>query len=660
MRENADTKQLQSLPVIKTKKGWTKKIRPGLSLLVKSDLNLGTLTSRLTLSGVSTFAQKPSLVGPDHLKELFEHALGIIPKDAIADTPLFLLATAGVRLLPELERKELLKQICSYTRSNTNFLLPDCDIHIQAIPGETEGLYGWIAANYLLGGFDSPEEHVHGKGHHTYGFLDMGGASAQIAFAPNATEAVRHAEDLKMLRLRTVDGTSAEYKVFVTTWLGFGVNEARKRYVEALLEASGNLDIDELPDPCLPTGLSISTTGDILLPSDTIHGKTPHLIGTGHFDECLRKTYPLLDKDAPCEDQPCLLHGVHVPAIDFDVNHFVGVSEYWHTTHGIFEMAHKDKAYDFNTYQQRVDEFCSKDWSTINKGIEAHTWGKKVDSQTALEVCFKASWLINVLHEGIGIPRVGLENTKTSSLNGTKEILSHAKEKGYTDSFQAVNKIADTEVSWTLGKILLYASSEIPPPTSSSLPVGFGSNILGVPADFQYPGTNSTLSLSPSDLDPDSETPDLHDTLFSSATPRRLPGLILFVAILALGLYLLLGRDRRRSLFHKIPSKRRKYPFPFLSKLPFLSPRPTYDRILEEGTLAPPGDFELGVVDEDEYSDDSAGSKAERASGWATPIVKGERFVARTESKERLVGMGERSRRGSPARWKRVGKVNED
>ena len=615
---------------------------------------------------MSTFASKPNLVGPDHLKELFEHALDIVPKDAIADTPIFLLATAGVRLLPELERKELLTHICSYTRSNTNFLLPDCDIHIQAIPGDTEGLYGWIAANYLLGGFDSPKEHTHGKGHHTYGFLDMGGASAQIAFAPNATEAERHAGDLKMLRMRTLDGTLTEYKVFVTTWLGFGVNEARKRYVEALLKASGDPDIEELPDPCLPAGLSISATGDILLPSDTIKGKTPHLIGTGHFDECLRKTYPLLDKDAPCEDEPCLLHGVHVPAIDFDVNHFVGVSEYWHTTHEVFEKAHKDKAYDFNTYQQRVKEFCSQDWSTINKGIEAHTWGKKVDSQTALEVCFKASWLINVLHEGIGIPRVGLENMQTSSLNGTKEILTHAKEKGFTDSFQAVDKIADTEVSWTLGKILLYASSQIPPISPSSLPVGFGSNTPGIPPDFQYPGINSTLPSSGAlssdleDFDTDSDTPDLHDTLFSSATPRRLPGFILFLAILALGLYLLLGRDRRRSLLHKLPSKPRKHPFPFLSKIPFLSARPTYERVLEDGALAPPGDFELGIVDEDEYSDDSTGSKAERASGWATPLVKGERLVARTESKERLVGMGERSRRGSPVRWKRIGKVSED
>jgi Golgi nucleoside diphosphatase len=212
-----------------------------------------------------------------------------------------------------------------------------------------------------------------------------------------------------------------------------------------------------------------------------------YLLGTGRFDECLRQTYPLLDKDAPCADEPCLLHGVHVPAIDFDVNHFIGISEYWHTTHEIFDMGYRDKAYDFNTYQKRVNAFCSQDWAAIDSGISESRWGSKVDRVTASEVCFKASWIINMLHSGIGIPRVGLEDTKVSGHNGTKEVLQQGKKKGFLDPFQAVNKIDTTEVSWTLGKVVLYASSQVPGVEESALPVGFGSNEPGIPGDFQYP-----------------------------------------------------------------------------------------------------------------------------------------------------------------------------
>ena len=604
---------------------------------------------RLHYLGISTFGDKPNLVGPDHLKELFDHALGIVPEDAVSDTPIFLLATAGMRLLKEQARKELLRQICTYARQNTKFSLPDCNLHIQVIPGETEGLYGWIAANYLLGGFDNPEDHSHGKGHHTYGFLDMGGASAQIAFAPNATEAEKHAEDLQLLRMRTIDGAASEYKVFVTTWLKFGMNEARRRYVEALLEASHAADAGELPDPCMPSGLSRKPDGTVIPTDSKDLDDVPFLIGTGRFKECLRQTYPLLGKDAPCEDTPCLLNGVHVPAIDFDVNHFVGVSEYWHTTHEIFEMAHKDKAYDFNTYQQRVMEFCSQDWETIAAGVKEHKWGKKVDEQSAADMCFKASWLINMLHEGIGIPRVGLEDTKLGDHNGTKAVLDHAKDKGFLDPFQAVDKIKDTEVSWTLGKIVLYAASQVPPGNDSVLPVGFGSNVPGIPPDFQYAGSKHA----PVPTDPfDDTTEDVSDHVIDEideiqkslfpTTSRRTPGFLLFLLILFIAIYLLLGRERRSRLWRRFTrgggGKRRRF---FGGKLFGHAAGPSYERVLESGEAA--NAFELADADSDEneHSDSSDGTRVGRSSGWATPRISKPGFENATGYFDNIVSQGQ-------------------
>ena len=642
-REGASSKELHSLPVLKTRDEWTKKTHPG----------------------VSTFGESPDLVGPDHLQPLLDHALQYIPDDAIEDTPLFLLATAGMRLLPEVQRNALLEQICSFTRSYTRFLIPDCDLHVQVIPGETEGLYGWIAANYLLGGFDSPEEHAHGKGHHTYGFLDMGGASAQIAFAPNATEASRHANDLKLLRLRTVDGVAAEYRVFVTTWLGFGVNEARKRYVDALITDLANPSITEMPDPCLHAGLTMTINGTIFDASDSALAEQPHLLGTGRFDECLQQTYPLLEKDVPCLDEPCLLNGVHVPAIDFDVNHFIGISEYWHTTHEIFEMGHKDKAYDFNTYQTRVRDFCNQDWGAVQTGVADKTWGKKVDEQTAYEVCFKASWLINVLHNGIGIPRVGIENTDAKDLNGTKDVLQSGEEKGFLDPFQAVNKIKSTEVSWTMGKMVLYAASQVPP-IEDTLPVGFGSNVAGIPSDFQYPG-GSTLTPIPGTEhhDEDSSFADqIQDTLFDSDTPRRIPGFLLFMFIISLVLFFLCGRDRRSRMYRKVFGATGRKSGPFGGRLPlwFRNDSTAHERALEEGSdLINPIEFELDDIDSDGADDELVGKRSragtprnKSALGMLNPDVMDRRgMVVRTESRERLnLSNGRKSKTISPTRAK--------
>ncbi|KAL3459115.1 nucleoside phosphatase family-domain-containing protein, partial [Aspergillus heterothallicus] len=588
---------LKSLPEIKTKSSWVKKIHPG----------------------VSTFADRPEEIGPEHLGELLEFARDIIPEDAIKDTPIFLLATAGMRLVEDVKQKLLLDHICSYARENFDFSLPDCNVHIQVIPGVTEGLYGWIATNYLLGSFNSPDKHDHGKNHHTYGFLDMGGASSQIAFAPNATESEKHANDLTLLRLRNVDGSTQEHRVFVTSWLEFGVREARRRFLDALQSAVGAGDVKEFPDPCLPAGLRTTLDGKPL------EGEANHyLLGTGKFDECLRGTYPLLDKDAPCLDQPCLLHGIHVPAIDFDVNHFVGISEYWHTTHEVFEMGHTDKAYDFNTYQHRVKDFCSQEWDSIEQGISEHRWGKKLDRELAYEVCFKASWIINVLHDGIGVPRVGLEPTSSSGINGTKEVLAHGQNKGFLDPFQAVNKIDSTEVSWTLGKIVLYAASEVPVQTEEALPVGFGSNVAGVPSDFQYP--SAQLLPSPETLHEET----WQDTLFDGGSSRRIPGFILFIFIIVLATFFLCGRSRRLRLYHKISNlfkrgrgshvAQRKRKASGAVKPSFFGQRsPSYERILEEGIQ----DIELGGSDSSRSSfdpisdsDTTAFLPPKRASSW--------------------------------------------
>lgn len=638
---------------------------------------------------MSSFAHTPERVGPDHLAELLRHVGNIVPDDAVRNTPVFLLATAGMRLLGNPEQQLLLDQICSYVRSNSDFLLPDCGAHIQVISGVTEGLYGWIATNYLMNSFDAPLNHSHGKGHHTYGFLDMGGASTQIAFEPNATEARKHADDLKLIRLRNIDGSPQEHKIFVTSWLEFGVNEARRRFVNSLQIASGTEGTRELPDPCLPAGLRTTLDGKAVLPVESESGT--YLLGTGRFGECLRQTYTLLDKDAPCPVEPCLLHGVHVPGIDFDVNHFIGISEFWHTTHEIFNMGHKDTAYDFHTYQHRVESFCSQDWKTIEDGILRHKWGKKVSRESAYEVCFKASWIINMLHEGIGVPRVGLEEAANAH-NGTKLTPAHGTHNGQVDAFQAVNKIDATEVSWTLGKMVLYASSQVPTDNSNALPVGFGSNLPGVPDDFQVP----SVEIVP-DSPEESTRQQLENALFREHSPRRIPGFILFLFIVIVAAFFLCGRTRRLRLYHRIRSlfprpgsshpsypKRRRY---FGGKLPFAGQtKPSYERVMEDGIpdfeLATPNRYGSEPGSGRSSGDSRSALPMRRESSWAgnTPSMKfdmdnsptgnfglgisnfgpamdREGLAVRTESRNHLAPVtlgpstnGRRSRAGSPTR----------
>ncbi|OAA68361.1 nucleoside diphosphatase [Niveomyces insectorum RCEF 264] len=596
--KDAEADELHRLPEIKTK--WTKKIRPG----------------------VSTFGGQPAAVGPAHLQSLVDYALEIVPADMVADTPIFVMATAGMRFLPAPQQTALLREICAYLQAHTRFALPDCRQNIQVISGETEGLYGWLAANYLLGGFDHPDRHVHGQNHHTYGFLDMGGASAQIAFAPNTTEAAAHADDLKLVRLRTLDGDPAEHRVFTATWLGLGVNKARESYVETLVErhhetlALGGA----IPDPCLPKGLRTTFDGTIVegdgaaetaaaaAPKSTAaaaagsvgsggSSNTPLLVGTGDFSSCLVNTKPLLGKDTTtCGESthPCLVHDP-VPSIDFHINHFIGVSEYYHSTHGFFGEKDDDRAYDFSTYQRNVRAFCDQDWTQITDEIAgggaketARKKSKNKDKdkdlgrtiQDAQQACFKASWVISVLHEGIGIPRVGLE--KLPGFNVSHEALEGAKGHGFTTPFRPVDKIDSVEVSWTLGRMLLYASGQVPP-RSSELPVGFGSNVKdgsGVtPPDFTYAGSTwEPLKLGSGgggdgggsggwvdhDDDDGDDWSDTADDILDKAREKPASsGLFVFVLLLLVLAFLLLRKkDRRMRLSSKMGSLLRRSRWP--------------------------------------------------------------------------------------------------
>lgn len=158
--------------------------------------------------GISTFGARPQDVGATYLQRLLDFASGVVPVHAHSDTPIYVFATAGVRLLPDAQRVDLLKETCHYLMAHSPFVVGECERHVAAISGEMEGIYGWLAVNYLLKGFskDADGRALRDKDADsspaTFGFLDMGGASAQIAFEPTRKLMELHRNDLYNITLR--------------------------------------------------------------------------------------------------------------------------------------------------------------------------------------------------------------------------------------------------------------------------------------------------------------------------------------------------------------------------------------------------------------------------------------------------------------------------
>ncbi|KAF9068290.1 nucleoside phosphatase family-domain-containing protein [Rhodocollybia butyracea] len=443
--------------------------------------------------GISTFAENPEEIG-GYLAPLLTLARDKIPPSLHKDTPLFLLATAGMRLLPPDKQAEILKETCSFLIRHSDFKIDEpseagpCGSSVLIITGEEEGLFGWIAVNYLMDGFlSTPNQRT------TYGFLDMGGASTQIAFEPGKDHEL-DAKNLIDVRLRLLDGEEIHHRVFVTTWLGYGTNQARERYVGMAINEFEDTRLDEadvVPDPCLPKNLELEETPMFQGHASDHSRKSHRLVGTGSFEQCMQKTSLLLNKDEPCPDVPCLMNGVHVPPIDFSVSHFIGVSEYWFSSEHVFGLG---GAYDFVQYERAASNFCARDWSDIawehQESAKAHRltgdgevqgqngevvavgkWGSKVEIPRLQMQCFKAAWIANVLHEGIGMPRI-VDVGGNSTTEGDKvEEIAEAKGLG-RPTFQSMDSVGDIAISWTLGKMVVEAT-DVPPIVDPEIPQDF-------------------------------------------------------------------------------------------------------------------------------------------------------------------------------------------
>lgn len=448
-------------------------------------IQAGKKWHRKVTPGLSSFNESPQKVGNHHLSYLLSLASAVVPKSEHYRTPIFLHATAGMRLLPPNEQEPILENVCQYLSSNSDFYIPHCKSHVNIIDGDVEGLYGWLSINYMLGAFDKPLEHQHGKNHTTYGLLDMGGASTQVVFLPNSTESTEHKNNLYKISLNGIPELAKDLKestaignysvpaknvfdVFSDSFLGFGMFQAHNRYRKFLVDDYRKLhDIADdvyrfrtpISDPCLPKGF---TTKDVI----NLHSLD--FIGESNLQKCLKSIFPVLYNathptgtdgfNGDCQQltetsrvSSCLLNDL-IPSFDFDVNHFIGVSGYWDAIDKLLatqDLSARDddkEKYDYKVIYKKTQEICSQPLNELLKLNLLRKQKDKLSEEDLSELCFKSSWILNFLHVGLGFPRFGIDEIPN-------------KDDKFK-SLQVVDKVGGASFSWTMGRAILYANDE--------------------------------------------------------------------------------------------------------------------------------------------------------------------------------------------------------
>ncbi|CDM63521.1 Nucleoside-triphosphatase ntp-1 [Caenorhabditis elegans] len=351
--------------------------------------------------GLSSFGDKPEQV-VEYLTPLLRFAEEHIPYEQLGETDLLIFATAGMRLLPEAQKDAIIKNLQNGLKSVTALRVSDSNIRI--IDGAWEGIYSWIAVNYILGRFDKENDSK-------VGMIDMGGASVQIAFEIANEKESYNGGNVYEINLGSIEtNEDYKYKIYSTTFLGYGANEGLKKYENSLVK-SGNSN-----DSCSPRGLNR------LIGEFTVNG-------TGEWDVCLAQVSSLIgDKAQPsCPNPTCFLRNVIAPSVNLSTVQLYGFSEYWYTTSNFGSGGE----YHYQKFTDEVRKYCQKDWNDIQDGFKRNEF-PNADIERLGTNCFKAAWVTSVLHDGFNVDK-------------TKHL------------FQSVLKIAGEEMQWALGAMLYHS-----------------------------------------------------------------------------------------------------------------------------------------------------------------------------------------------------------
>jgi len=281
-------------------------------LIVSPPLTLPTeIATAKNTPGLSAFVHHTEGI-PRKLDELLQHAADALllhnPDVQLKQVPLYLGATAGLRELHDRDRDEVMKAARDHLRKQSIFAVTR-DEQVRVLSGEEEGAFGWLALNHLQAEI-SPDPHT------TYGALDFGGASMQIAFVPQETSILAG-----IFPMHFGGSVQGPIHLYSHSFNGYGSVVAFQRATRVLLYGEGHKKPQELKHPCMPTGLTwhvdFNDFGVSINKTNPERQEGPlKLVGTGDFDGCYALTTSLFDKDTPCFLPPCPMMGVYQPKLN--------------------------------------------------------------------------------------------------------------------------------------------------------------------------------------------------------------------------------------------------------------------------------------------------------------------------------------------------------
>lgn len=257
--------------------------------------------------GISSYANDAKSAGPA-FKKLFDDVNAELVKRNVdpAKVTISVMATAGMRLLPQQQQDAIYDSITNYVKTNYAFQ-PDV---IGTISGKMEALYGWLDVNYLSHSFEA-------KPYHTIGSLDMGGASTEIAY--QTTDSTDVADET------TLTINNHAYTVFSKSYLNLGMTESFTK-----------MQADSRATSCFPTNYTLADKS----------------MGLFNYSSCKALYKDMIDQFNISEQLPSI-----------GEQPFVAYSGYFY----VFKFLGADQDASAVFLEQKTLNICTQDWDKIAK-----------------------------------------------------------------------------------------------------------------------------------------------------------------------------------------------------------------------------------------------------------------------------------------------------
>jgi hypothetical protein len=151
-------------------------------------------------------------------------------KANLSTTPIFLFATAGLRLIPSVQSEGILSEIRKLIKSQYSFRFEDSWTRI--LRGTEEAIYDWLTVQQIILLQRNLTETDGGQVNSTKGIIDMGGGSIEVSFDPRSN--VGAMPDNTTFQSVVFD--EKDYNVYGYSYLYYGHNEARHRTQQMVID----------------------------------------------------------------------------------------------------------------------------------------------------------------------------------------------------------------------------------------------------------------------------------------------------------------------------------------------------------------------------------------------------------------------------------------